>query len=265
MADPLGQYHCLVLKYLGQRTCLSAPKFSANRRSKMVSPGSHVINPYQSTEVVSPQGVSVVVYRGLRSEQLDDTRQLARTILFLPYWGGSARTFQYVQEGLAKIRPDFTTIAVSYPGTGHSTLGRYDEEQPWSIENLSSEIASLIFDLSGSGVIEDFNLTICGHSMGGKVALALLSKMIDTHFRIENVVLLAPAPPGPLVLPDEVRETSLSAYANEENVRRAVATVLTECALSEDDIARVVEDSVSMQGPAKTGWLEYGMAGESYI
>ena len=231
----------------------------------MNSSGSSANGTYQSTEIVSSQGINVLVYRGVRSEQLGNTRKIGKTVLFLPYWGGSTRTFQYVQKGLAKNRPDVTTIAVSYPGTGHSALGRYDDQQPWSIDNLSSDVASLIFDLSRSGVIEGFNLTVCGHSMGGKVALALLSKMTDTPFRVENVVLLAPAPPGPLVLPDEVRETSFSAYANEENVRSAITNVLTERSLSEDDVDRIVEDSVSMESPAKAGWLYHGMAGELCI
>ena len=46
----------------------------------------------------------------------------APTVIFLPYWGGTARTFTLELTKLASTSPSTTCIAISYSGTGKTLL-----------------------------------------------------------------------------------------------------------------------------------------------
>ncbi|KAL2808291.1 Alpha/Beta hydrolase protein [Aspergillus granulosus] len=135
----------------------------------------------------------------------------------------------------------------------------------YSISAMAADVASVLSQLYHSPKNRDLlahGFILVGHSMGAKVALAALSAL-STHIAklVKGIVLVAPAPPMPLVLPPDMKEQQKGAYESEETVRWTVANVLANVAnLDEKDMATVVRDSLSGNQLAKHAWPSYGMA-----
>ncbi len=99
---------------------------------------------------------------------------------FLHYFGGDASCWQWVASMLS---PTFTCIAFNLPGCG-GTLPL----KVLTIANYAFFIQSQIDGL-------DINkYSISGHSMGGKIALQIAVN--DISNRVEQLLLIAPSPPG---------------------------------------------------------------------
>ena len=160
------------------------------------------------------------------------------TLVFLHYWGGSARTWRHVTAALA---PAYRTIATDHRGWGLS-------EAPPSGYGL----ADLADD--AQGVIDALGLrryVLVGHSMGGKVAQLLASRRPRG---LAGLVLVAPSPPQPMNMPEEAREKMANAYATRETVEMTIDQVLTAKALRPEDRAEVISDSLRGAPPAKLAW-----------
>lgn len=159
-------------------------------------------------------------------------------LVFLHYWGGSSRTWRHVIDAL---EPDFRTIAIDQRGWGQS-------EAPAT----NYALADLAAD--ASGVIEALGLRryiLVGHSMGGKVAQLVASCRPSG---IAGLVLVAPSPPSPLALTDEVRHGMVKAYATRETILETVAQVLTARQLQLQDLELVVADGLLGAAPAIAAW-----------
>jgi pimeloyl-ACP methyl ester carboxylesterase len=129
------------------------------------------------------------------------------TLLFLHYWGGSARTWNHVIE---KLCPTFRCIAYDQRGWGESDA----PADGYSISGLAGDAAALIraFDLK--------RYVLVGHSMGGKAAQFLAAQQ---SVGLEALVLVAPASPLPQNIPEAARETQLHAYDTRDTVLQAIA------------------------------------------
>lgn len=128
-------------------------------------------------------------------------------LLFLHYWGGSARTWNAVGSQLAA---DFRCIAYDQRGWGQSDA----PEQGYSIRDLA---------LDAWHIAEALHLrrfVLVGHSMGGKVAQFLASKRPPG---LAGLVLVAPAPPTPQNIPEPAQQAQLHAYDSRENALQALA------------------------------------------
>src|SRR5271156_2313208 len=126
----------------------------------------------------------------------EDTGQGSPALVFLHYWGGSRRTWSGVIEQLSGR---FRCIAVDLRGWGKSDHSSDDY-------NLYSQADDV------EGVIEELNLmeyVFVGHSMGGKIAQILAGRRLDG---LQAVVLVAPAPPTPLHVPDAQKLSMLTSY-----------------------------------------------------
>jgi pimeloyl-ACP methyl ester carboxylesterase len=105
-----------------------------------------------------------------------------------------------------------------------------------------------------AGVIAALGLkryVLVGHSMGGKVAQLLASGRPDG---LAGLILVAPSPPQPMVLPPAVREMMAGAYASREAVEMSIDQMLTAKPLSPEDRQQVIEDSLGGAAPAKAAW-----------
>ncbi|KAJ9606716.1 hypothetical protein H2200_008724 [Cladophialophora chaetospira] len=197
----------------------------------------------------------------------------APTILFLPFWGGSASTFEAVQLELSKRAPYHTSIAVSYPGTGSSrqegiSLATspvdHDPPEDHDIPALAAHVAALLKDL-GHGtdelsLIPSRKIVIYAHSMSAKVTWEVLRTLKSFNtLTVTGLLLLAPAPPGPLVLPTEMREQQLKAYDSLESATWTLKNMLTHKILDDEVIGKLARDCVGMNSGAKRGWIELGM------
>ena len=75
---------------------------------------------------------------------------------------------------------------------------------------------------------------LIGHSMGAKLALAAQFGSMDEWLlpKIRGLILNAPAPPGPVNLPPEMKSQQQIAYKSEESVRETVIMSLPSLQIS---------------------------------
>ncbi|KAF7904039.1 hypothetical protein EAF00_001373 [Botryotinia globosa] len=100
--------------------------------------------------------------------------------------------------------------------------------------------------------------------MGGKVAMHL-SSTIETLSptksfpRLQALILLAPAPPTPLILPGEMTKQQLIAYDSIEAATFVVAHVLSSSPLAEHVVSTLATNALAGNQYAKAAWPKYGM------
>lgn len=158
-------------------------------------------------------------------------------LLFLHYWGGSARTWDTVTQNLAR---DFRCIAYDQRGWGESD----SPPEGNSIRDLASDAKLLIESL---GVRQ---YVLVGHSMGGKVAQFLAS---ERPAGLKALVLVAPAPPTPQKLPEAAKQTQLHAYDNRANALQALE-FLTAHLPNQEIQEQVIADNLAGSSQAKLAW-----------
>ncbi len=163
-------------------------------------------------------------------------------LIFLHYWGGSARTWDAV---IACLPPSVRGIALNQRGWGGSVAvdGHYD------LDALADDVPAVAEALA----VQRF--VVVGHSMGGKVAQILAGRR---PAGLEGLVLVAPAPPTPMQVPDEVRAGMLASYQSREGVQQALA-VLAGSPLPHALREQVIADTLRGEPEAKRAWPDRGM------
>jgi uncharacterized protein (TIGR02246 family) len=164
-------------------------------------------------------------------------------LVLLHYYGGSSRTWDRIAEALSDR---YRIVATDHRGWG-------DSDAP----AVGYRIADLADD--AEGVIKALGLgryVLVGHSMGGKVAQLIASRRPGG---LEGLVLVAPSPPSPMLLPEEQRATMSSAYQSRESVEYVIDNVLTAKPLDAGCREQVVEDSLKGAPQAKAAWPEIAM------
>ena len=200
------------------------------------------------------------------------------TIIALHYWGGSASTFHHVpvllqsrQKSQLPHRGVSTVISISHRGWGLSSSAVPDSPSAYSINALASDVVSLLPQFHAQSLIPPSGYVFCGHSMGGKVAMAasqLLDALLPEEFPpLRAMLLLAPAPPTPLTLPEDMKEQQIHAYETEDSVEWTVRNVLTGSSGDrlyggQRDFELIVRDSLKGTEGAKKGWPGVAMAEE---
>ncbi len=121
-------------------------------------------------------------------------------IVFLYYWGGSSRTWQPVIDQLSG---DFRCVAIDLYGWGKSD----HTAKNFSLDIQASDVTGTIADLG----LNDF--IPVGHSIGGKIAQIVASR---SPSGLRALVLVAPAPPTPVLISDQEKQMRLGGYSSEE-------------------------------------------------
>jgi len=158
-------------------------------------------------------------------------------LIFLHYWGGSARTWKSVTHVLES---DFRCVALDQRGWGSSDA----PADAYTLQNLADDAYMLIRTLGLSRYV------LVGHSMGGKVAQLLASQRPGG---LEALVLVAPASPFPQHIPEEARQAQLHAYDNRETALAAI-DFLTVRRPDATTVERLVQDSLGGSPGAKRAW-----------
>ena len=165
-------------------------------------------------------------------------------LLFLHYWGGSSRTWDLVIE---RLKTDFRCVAYDQRGWGESDK----PETGYSMQDLANDAEALIKSLGLTRYV------LIGHSMGGKAAQLLASQR---PAGLEALILVAPAPPTPIILTEAERTQRIQAYQQREAVEFLIPNVLTAIPLPAEIREQIIEDTLKGATPAKYAWPEKGLA-----
>jgi pimeloyl-ACP methyl ester carboxylesterase len=162
-------------------------------------------------------------------------------LVFLHYFAGSSRAWSPVIDRLAGrhrcIAPDLRGFGDSdAPSTGYS------------VGDLADDVCALISRLG----LDDY--VVVGHSMGGKVALALAARRPPG---LRALVLVAPSPPSPEPISEDDRAHLLSSRGSSP-AARATAQKITNRPPTDRLFRQVVEDNLRTARPAWEAWLERG-------
>ncbi|OKL61479.1 hypothetical protein UA08_03807 [Talaromyces atroroseus] len=211
---------------------------------------------------ISPD--TVIHLRLVKEASVSDKSPL---LVFLHYWGGSSSTWYKLTSPASQwsLSSQYASVALDFRGWGQSTgpeQAAAATAKDYSVTPNASDLVTVLERLKSNpataGLVRN-GIVLIGHSMGGKVALAALGKASDDILRlIKGLVLVAPAPPTPLVLPPEMSEQQKRAYDTAESVQWTVQNVLST-PLAKDDVSLIVRDSRAGSQLATEGWILHGM------
>ncbi len=174
----------------------------------------------------------------------DHRRGSGPTLVFLHYWGGSARTWNLVTDRLA----DHDVLTMDFRGWSRSK----GLSGPYTLSQLAADTLPVLDDAGARDYV------LVGHSMGGKVAQLVAG---TRPARLRGLILVGsgPAKAGAQIT-TEYREQLSHAYDSEESTAQARDDILTARALSDELKAQIVTDSRSSADAARTEWPLRGIA-----
>ena len=162
-------------------------------------------------------------------------------IIALHYWAGSGREY----DVLRPLLPDANLLAPDLPGFGAQPVpSGFD----YSVRAYADWVAAYIQEQR----VTDF--TLIGHSMGGKMALALAARQ---PAGLRRLVLLSPSPPAGEPMSEKARAASLAAYGKPEEAEKTFRKI-TRQPLSDALRAHVIADNLRSTEAAWATWLLKG-------
>ncbi len=114
-------------------------------------------------------------------------------LVFLHYFGGSAKSWQWVAKELSN---QYQCIAINLPGFG----GAAAMDKP-SIQGFAEYVQEVLDSLK----IKKY--TLIGHSMGGKIAMQVAANA--SKGSVQQLILVAPSPPTTEPMKQEEKERML--------------------------------------------------------
>jgi len=160
------------------------------------------------------------------------------TLIFLHYWGGTARTWQPI---IAALPSGLRAIALDARGWGRSDR----PDKSYGVATMADDVEAVIIALSLKRYV------LVGHSMGGKVAQLLASRRPSG---LAGLVLVAPSPAQGKSLPEGVRTEMTDAYSSPESVAWTIDNVLAERDLPPSLRDLAIADSLAGASAAKKSW-----------
>ncbi|MER6465651.1 alpha/beta fold hydrolase [Streptomyces sp. NPDC001288] len=174
----------------------------------------------------------------------DHRRGTGPTLVFLHYWGGSARTWDLVVDRL----PGRDVLTVDFRGWSRSR----DLPGPCTLDRFAEDTLAVVAD---AGVTDH---VLVGHSMGGKVAQLVAA---TRPAGLRGIVLVGSGPARPAAQITPAYQEALShAYDSADSVAWARDHVLTAAELPDGVGARIVTDSLSGTDAARAEWPLRGIA-----
>lgn len=163
------------------------------------------------------------------------------TLVFLHYFGGSAREWQGVMNQLSG---EYRCIAIDLRGHGDSDA----PSTSYAVDDMADDVADLLNTLG----VEDFVLV--GHSMSGKVAFALASRQ---PVGLQSLLLVSPSPPVPEPIPADERQKLLAGYGKRLAAEKMVKNT-TAVPVSKAVQKQIIADNLRTAKPAWDAWLLRG-------
>lgn len=167
---------------------------------------------------------------------------MPHTILALHYWAGAGREFDALRPLLS---PATTLLAPDLPGFGGQPApAGFD----YSVRAYADWVAAYVARYA----VTDF--TLLGHSMGGKIALALAARQ---PAGLRRLVLLSPSPPAGEPMTDADRAAALAAYGKAAEAEKTFDKITWQ-PLPAPVRQAVVADNLRCTQPAWNAWLTAG-------
>lgn len=164
------------------------------------------------------------------------------TYLALHYWAGSGREFEPLRPLLP---PGSQLLAPDLPGFG-------SQAAPAGFDYSVASYADWVAQYIKENQLTDYH--IIGHSMSGKVALALAARQ---PAGLQGLILLSPSPPTPEPISDADRAASLAAYGQRAEAE-STFTKITSIPLSDEQREEVIADNLRTTQAAWDAWLLRG-------
>ena len=165
-------------------------------------------------------------------------RKTHPTLIFLHYFGGSSRAWTKV---VAELAADYHCVAPDLRGFGASDA----PAENYAVNDYADDAADLI------RALEIKNYVLIGHSMGGKIALALAAR---NPKGLQSLILLAPSPPTPEPVLEETRAELLASHGN-RRVAAEMVSIAVNAELSDEVFERTVNDNLRTSEAAWKSWL----------
>lgn len=163
------------------------------------------------------------------------------TLVFLHYFGGSAQEWQDVMKQLSG---HYQCMAIDLRGHGDSDASLTG----YAVDDMADDVVNL---LRAVGVE---NFVLVGHSMSGKVALALASRQ---PAGLQSLLLVSPSPPVPEPIPDDERQKLLTGHSQRSAAERMLKNT-TAAPVSEAIREQIIIDDLRTAKPAWDAWLLQG-------
>ena len=161
-------------------------------------------------------------------------------LVFLHYFGGSSKTWAGV---ISLLCSSFRCIAIDLPGFGDSAITK-----DFSVEEAAKEVVQTLRFLA----LKQYVLT--GHSMGGKIALAVAALQPPG---LKEFILVSPSPPTPEPGNDKDRSKLLNACGDTKALEK-IAQSLVAKPLNNVQLKSVVDDNLRINAAAWKGWINDG-------
>ncbi|MEZ0484851.1 alpha/beta fold hydrolase [Fibrella aquatica] len=173
-------------------------------------------------------------------------------IIFLHYYGGSVRSWDAVLDQLAT---EFHCLAIDLPGFGDSPALSAHQ----TVDDVAEAVANVLVAQVG-----DKPFLLVGHSMGGKIALAIAAGTLATPSfpGLQSLLLLAPSPPGPEPIADKDRQEMLDkpglSPAKQRKAAEKTADNITNLPISADVRQTIIDDNLRS---SPEGWVAWPAVG----
>lgn len=174
---------------------------------------------------------------------LFEAGQGEKTLLFLHYFGGSARTWQPV---IARLAESHRCLALDLRGWGESDAPL--EGAACRVEDMVGDVHRVVSELG------QLHYTLIGHSMGGKVAQAFAAAQPPG---LNTLLLVAPSPLTPEPMTNADRAGMRAAYGSAAAARltlEKIACLPLTPALTDSIIA----DNLRASRIAWEAWADIG-------
>ncbi|MGF7080947.1 alpha/beta fold hydrolase [Mucilaginibacter sp. UYCu711] len=165
------------------------------------------------------------------------------TLVFLHFWGGSSATWNGVTTVL---KEKFKCISYDSRGWGKSDK----PDEGYSIESLAADTTALI---------NNFNLKhyiLVGHSMGGKVAQYIAAQKPAGLIKL---ILVAPSPSGPTILPELMAKGMKNAYTTLEGINDTIDHVFKAGDIKPELREELISGIQSHTENSRLGWTDIAL------
>lgn len=163
------------------------------------------------------------------------------TLVFMHHFGGSARSWDAV---IAQLGDAYPTCALDLPGFGSAA----DAPGPYTVSAYADVVEAKVRACKPPDFI------LVGHSMGGKVALALAARRTAGLLAL---LLLAPSPPTPEPIEEDARAEMIAGWGDRGAMSKMLAQI-TAAPLPDDARRLAIDDMMRCGKAAWDAWLTGG-------